>query len=191
LSQRLEELMAGTITVRSVVGVGCTFTLRFPTAATPHEEAQAGAEGDVRRTSNDEQLILYIEDNAPNIRLVTRILSRRPGARLLAAMHGALGLELARQHRPALVLLDLHLPDISGAEVLQALRSEPETQDIPVIVVSADATTRQQQLLLAGGARAYVTKPFDVKQLLGAISAVLGDPATPTLATSGSGHGND
>jgi signal transduction histidine kinase/ActR/RegA family two-component response regulator len=193
LSRRLVELMAGSISVRSVVGAGSTFTLQFPVAsdspaATPDAAARSAGQ---RRDGDDEHLVLYIEDNAPNIRLLGRIIARRPNMRFLAAMHGRLGLELARQHRPAVILLDLHLPDMTGAEVLRELRSDDVTKSIPVIVVTADATARQRQSLLASGACAYVTKPFDVQQMLGAITSALGNPAALREEVHGSVHGDD
>ena len=77
-------------------------------------------------------------------------------------MQGRIGLDLARQHAPDLILLDLHLPDMPGAEVLAALQANETTRRIPTIVVSADATAGQLQRLLAGGARDYITKPIDV-----------------------------
>ena len=93
-------------------------------------------------------------------------------------MQGRLGLELAREHLPALVLLDLHLPDISGDEVLQRLRDDPVTAKIPVVIVSADATPGQIQRLLNAGALAYLTKPIDVAELLGML-----DDHLPTEAS--------
>ena len=94
------------------------------------------------------------------------MLAQRPGVKLIPAMQGRLGLELARQHRPALVLLDLHLPDMSGEDVLHTLRDDPATAQLPVAIVSADAMPRQVQRLLSAGATAYLTKPIDVRQLL-------------------------
>ena len=82
--------------------------------------------------------VLLIEDNLANLTLIENVLTRRSDVRLLAAMHGSLGLDLAREHHPDLVLLDLHLPDQSGAEVLRRLQSDPDTAGIPVVVVSAD-----------------------------------------------------
>jgi CheY-like chemotaxis protein len=81
-------------------------------------------------------------------------------------MQGRLGLELARQHRPLLILLDLNLADMAGEEVLQTLRDDPVTSGIPVAIVSADAMPRQVQRMLAAGATAYLTKPIDVRELL-------------------------
>src|SRR5207302_1214290 len=102
-----------------------------------------------------------------------RALSRRTGLVLLTAMQGSIGLDLARQHQPDLILLDLHLPDIPGQEVLRHLQSDPRTRDIPVIVISADATPSQIRDLLAMGARAYLTKPIDVSRFFGTIDEAL------------------
>ena len=110
--------------------------------------------------------ILYIEDNLSNLELVRRVLNRRPGIRLIDAMQGRLGVDLAREHHPDLILLDLHLPDISGTEVLRQVREDPRTNGIPVIVISADATPGQIERLLTDGALAYLTKPLEVKKLL-------------------------
>ncbi len=110
--------------------------------------------------------VVYIEDNLSNLRLVQRIMAHRPEIKLLAAMQGRLGMELACEHRPDLILLDLHLPDVRGDEVLRHLQEDPETRAIPVIMISADATPGQIERLLAAGAHAYLTKPIDVQKFL-------------------------
>ncbi len=112
------------------------------------------------------QKLLYIEDNLSNLRLLECILARRTSIRLTSAMYGQLGLKLAREGRPNLILLDVHLPDLPGWEVLAALQDDPATRDIPVVVISADATSRQMQRLIETGAVAYLTKPIDVPKLL-------------------------
>ncbi|HVA76143.1 MAG TPA: response regulator [Acidimicrobiales bacterium] len=95
-----------------------------------------------------------------------RVINLHSDLELVAAMQGRLGIELAREHRPALILLDLHLPDIGGEEVLQELRRDPATAGVTIIVLSADATPGQVDRLLAGGASAYLTKPIDVLTLI-------------------------
>jgi CheY-like chemotaxis protein len=119
--------------------------------------------------------VLYVEDNVSNVRLVEHVLARRPEVRLLVAMAGGVGVELAKEHQPDLVLLDMNLPDLSGEVVLQRLRAEPRTRGIPVVIISADATPGQVERLLAAGAADYLTKPFDVAHLLGLVDG-LGDP---------------
>jgi CheY-like chemotaxis protein len=79
-------------------------------------------------------------------------------------MQGKVGLEFARQHSPDLILLDLHLPDLPGWEVLAELQKDEATRHIPTIVISADATARQIKRLLAAGARSYLTKPVNVAE---------------------------
>ncbi len=110
--------------------------------------------------------VLYIEDSASNRRLVELIMARRPGAELVIAETAAAGLQLANERRPDLILLDLHLPDLPGEEVLGLLRSDPGTSGIPVVVVSADAIPARIEQLAAAGASAYLTKPFDLGCLL-------------------------
>jgi CheY-like chemotaxis protein len=112
----------------------------------------------------DRGKILYIEDNLSNLTLVEQMLAEQPHIELLTAMQGGLGLDLARKHLPDLILLDLHLPDLRGHEVLARLRQDAVTRAIPVVVISADATARQIQRLMAAGAQNYLTKPLDIRE---------------------------
>ena len=124
--------------------------------------------------------VLYIEDAVVSIHLIRGILKRAKlkddsaPVRLISAMQGSLGLEMARARRPDLILLDLHLPDMPGDEVLAHLRAEPETRAIPVIIISADANPRQIERLKQAGATEYLTKPLDVKRLLEVLEGVVG-----------------
>ncbi len=110
--------------------------------------------------------ILYIEDDLVNFTLVERILEFRPGLNLMHAMRGEIGVQFAEACQPRLILLDLNLPDMHGADVLRKLQETPETREIPVVVLSADATPSQIERLLAAGARNYLTKPFDIDPFL-------------------------
>ena len=101
-----------------------------------------------------------------------RLLGRRSAVTLLSAMQGRLGVDLARDHRPDLILLDLNLPDIAGIEVMRLLRDDPTTRPIPVVVISADATSAQIRRLREAGARAYLTKPLDIKKFLGVVDEI-------------------
>jgi signal transduction histidine kinase/CheY-like chemotaxis protein len=183
LSRGLMEAMGGTLTATSTPGTGSTFVAALPAAESPLAAAEAAGHAPAVDGAgpaihpSDERLVLYVEDNASNVKLVERVLAQRAGLRLLTAFQGRLGLELARQHRPAVVLLDLHLPDIGGDEVLRLLRDDPETRGIPVVVISADASAGQIERMLAGGARAYLTKPLDVRQFLGVLDEALQEAA--------------
>jgi CheY-like chemotaxis protein len=92
------------------------------------------------------------------------MLEERPEIELLTAMQGKIGLDLARQHSPDLVLLDVHLPDLDGREVISELKSSQTTRDIPIVVISADATASQINRLMTAGANTYLTKPLDVAE---------------------------
>jgi len=192
LSRRLAEVMGGTLGVESTVGRGSTFWVDFKVVEGPVDRVErlgqvGAAPAAVSVTPESERpAILHIEDNLSNIQLIERVLAQRPAVRLIPAMQGRLGLELARQHRPVLVLLDLNLADISGEDVLQMLRDDPATARTPVAIISADAMPRQAQRLLAAGATAYLTKPIDVRQLLELVDTALAANADqPASVASG------
>jgi PAS domain S-box-containing protein len=164
LCQRLTQAMQGSIGVNSTLGTGSTFWLELPHAESPLQTLAAQRNSSAPEQSSDEESrrILYIEDNFSNVTLVEQMLAERPALELMTAMQGRVGLELARKHAPDLVLLDLHLPDMPGWQVLAQLKADHSTRDIPVVVISADATAPQIKRLLSAGARAYLTKPLDI-----------------------------
>jgi signal transduction histidine kinase/CheY-like chemotaxis protein len=178
LSRQLTEAMNGAIHVESRAGVGSTFTVELPLAEPPVATVPAtkGPPAPVAATDGAAGLVLYIEDDHSNERIVEHLLDHRPRVRLLPASRGQRGLELARERRPDLILLDLHLPDVPGEEVLRRLREEPQTRGIPVVVLSADATPPRIDRLLADGADAYLTKPIDVRRLLVLVDRHLAGP---------------
>ena len=180
LSRRLAEPMGGTLDLDTTLGVGSTFWVELPLAEAPEErlERLAAHHGDSATpeppSDGPQHRIVYIEDNVANVRLIERILERRGDVELLATMQGRLGIELAREHQPTAIMLDLHLPDMDGDTVLHLLRADPLTADIPVLVLSADATPNQVRRLLAAGASAYLTKPLDITELLDTLDTLLG-----------------
>jgi PAS domain S-box-containing protein len=178
LAKRLLEAMGGSIAVASEPGRGSTFTIELQASEAPDGLPVVGVpEGAMEEIGSGlepgHHRILYIEDNPSNLTLVERILDHHPAVDLLPAMQGRLGLELAREHQPGMILLDLHLPDIQGEEVLRRLKADELTREIPVVVLSADASTKQSERLLRLGAREYLTKPLDVKRFLEVIVANL------------------
>jgi PAS domain S-box-containing protein len=175
LAKSLTEAMGGTLHVESVLGEGSTFSVDLPRVEGPVERyvrlqtepaTLPAISADGLCEPGRRHTVLYIEDNSSNLRLIERILGRRGDVEVVSAMQGRLGIDLARQHLPSLILLDLHLPDISGEEVLRRLLDDPVTASIPVVMVTADATPGQVQRLLSAGAAAYLTKPLDVAKLL-------------------------
>jgi CheY-like chemotaxis protein len=178
LAKRLLEAMGGSIAVESKPGQGSTFTIELQASDAQHggpvEEVARGAIEDIGSgIGPGHHRILYIEDNPSNLTLVERILDHHPAVDLLPAMHGRLGIELAREHQPSMIVLDLHLPDIQGEEVLRRLKADELTREIPVVVLSADASKKQAERLLRLGAREYLTKPLDVQRFLEVIAANL------------------
>lgn len=174
LSKRLVEVMGGTITVETEVGKGSTFIVALqgcePQQAVPHPSRRAAPDRvGVRLRPGT---ILYVEDNLANVRLVEAVLAGQE-VELISSAQGSVALDLARQNKPDLILLDLHLPDLGGVEVLERLRADPSTQNIPVVMLSADASERRARTLLELGAREYLTKPLDIARFVVVIDEIL------------------
>jgi signal transduction histidine kinase/ActR/RegA family two-component response regulator len=177
LAKDLVEAMGGRISVRSELGSGSTFSVSLQAA----EESQIVAAQPLVATrgtatipsDGSRGLVLCVEDNPANLRLIERLIVEHAQASFVSVSEGRLAVETARRHQPDLILLDVHLPDIGGADVLTQLRGDPATSHIPVVVLSADATQGQIKRLLARGAEQYLTKPIEVPELLEAVQARL------------------
>jgi PAS domain S-box-containing protein len=178
LSRQLTVAMGGSVEVRSARGEGSTFTVRLQRATSTDAASVIPARGPaVLRDARVEHTVLYVEDNLATVALVESIFALRPNVRLLTAMQGGIAVELAREHQPDLIVLDLHLPDLNGDEVIDLLREDPRTAAIPVVIYSADATDRQANKLLGAGAAAYLTKPAKVIDFLAMIDTSLHNTA--------------
>jgi len=195
LSQRLAGAMGGTLELTTTVDHGSTFWVELPLTESLADrvELHEGRAALVHAQANPAWpalTVLCIEDNASNLELVEQVLNRLPHVTLIPAMRPQLGLDLAAEHHPDLVLLDLHLPDMPGQEVLRRLRANPSTADVPVVVLSADARPSQIERMLDQGARAFLTKPLDVKELLALLDTMVAErarsgsppPASTTVA---------
>ncbi|TMD31350.1 MAG: response regulator [Chloroflexi bacterium] len=177
LSKGLIEAMGGTIGMDSSLDVGSTFWVELGRVDGPLEQLERAAARPLSLADHRHRrrVLLQIDDNLSNVQLMERIVGHRPGLELVAAMTGRLGIDLAREHRPDVVLLDLHLPDMTGHEVLRLLKSFPETRDLPVIVLSADVTKTKVARLMDAGAFGYLTKPVDVDELLRIVDKAVRD----------------
>ena len=176
LSRELVEAMGGELRVHSKVGAGTTFSVELPIAL----ERPGVTEGELAEEPDDDSemvhihgTVLYIEDNPSNSDVMRQLLTRRPNVTLYTADSGEEGIQTAFMELPDLVLLDLHLPDISGTEVLERLQADAHTMSIPVVVVSADATRSQTELVKKAGAIEYITKPFEIGEVLGIVDELL------------------
>jgi signal transduction histidine kinase/CheY-like chemotaxis protein len=174
LAKLLVESMGGTIAVVSKLEKGTCFSVQLPRSQSTNRcLTETGAPDPTARISPPsgcaECNILYIEDNLSNVALIEELLSKEPAITLVTATEGHRGLDLARETLPDLILLDLHLPGLPGWEVLEELKASPETLNIPVIVLSADATRQQIDRLMEAGAYCYLTKPLSVPELLSAV----------------------
>ena len=174
VSQRLIELMGGRLSARSEVGVGSTFTIELGLTEARRvttDEPRPAAESNGDRPLAG-RTVLYIEDNLANLDLVRELLGAA-GARLLTARDGRSGFSVARQQHPDLILLDLHLPDLSGEQILAALSRDAGLREIPVIAVSANAKKDSMRDVFERGVAAYMTKPFDTTSLVESIEQAL------------------
>lgn len=178
VTKRLVELMGGEIGVTSSPGVGSVFWIELASttplaSALPERGPEAASAPSDLPDEGEPHLVLYVEDNPANLRLVEEIVAFRRDLRLLSAPDGHLGLQLAKAHLPEAILMDLNLPGMSGFEVLRQLRADPETTWIPVIALTANAMPRDIERGLAAGFHRYLTKPIDIDKFTEAINSTL------------------
>lgn len=177
MSKRLVELMGGVLGVESSVGVGSVFWCELSAAEAPELAAATAPAAAVvsaqAQPGASPRTLLYIEDNPANLKLVEQLIARRPTMRLLTAVDGNLGIQLARANQPEVILMDINLPGISGIEALKILRDDPATAHIPVVALSANAMPRDIEKGLEAGFFSYLTKPIKVKEFMEALDAAL------------------
>jgi len=177
VAKRLVELMGGVIGVESTVGVGSVFWFELISVAEPHPSMEGGeaialAQPHVPRGARLHTL-LYVEDNPANLKLVEQIIARRPDIRLLTAVNGNSGIEIARDNQPEVILMDINLPGISGIEALKILREDPATAHIPIVALSANAMPRDIEKGLQAGFFWYLTKPIKVNEFMDVLDVAL------------------
>jgi CheY-like chemotaxis protein len=175
--KQLVELMGGRIGAQSTVGVGSVFWIELPTTVAidlaDGAVPAAPAPEPERHDDSPRRTVLCVEDNPANLMLVQKLLARRPDIRLLTASDGRGGIELARESRPDVILMDINLPGISGITALKILAGDTATAHIPVIALSANAMPRDIEKGLEAGFYRYLTKPIKVVEFLATLDAAL------------------
>jgi CheY-like chemotaxis protein len=177
VAKRLIELMGGAVGVESALGVGSVFWFDLVAVAEPHvvmdevDFAALASPSQVRAVRH--HTILYVEDNPANLSLVEKIIARQPDMRLLTAVTGMRGVEIAREAQPDVILMDINLPGISGIQALHILREDPLTAHIPVVAVSANAMPLDIASGLKAGFFRYMTKPIRVDEFLECLDVAL------------------
>ena len=176
ITQQIVELMGGSTGVISTIGKGSTFWIELELSRERLPETVKVLERQIMTPDpqgQQNQLIVYIEDDHINLRLVEGLFEQLTDYRLQTAETGNAGLDLISQQLPDLVLLDIHLSGMDGYEVLRKLRANPETENIPVIAVTASAMQEDIDRGREAGFDAYVTKPINIQRLLKIMQAML------------------
>jgi PAS domain S-box-containing protein len=176
MSKRLIELMGGVLGVESSVGVGSVFSCELAAAAAPKLHLKTALPEAARvdaQAGGPLRTLLYVEDNPANLKLIEQLIARRPTIRLLTAVDGNQGIQMARAHQPDVILMDINLPGISGIEALRILRAEPATAHIPIVALSANAMPRDVEKGITAGFFSYLTKPIKVDEFMTALDAAL------------------
>ena len=176
ITRGLVELMDGRLQVTSEVGVGSSFTVVLKlsvghTRLRGEPDSTASALAAVTTGADGRLTVLYAEDNPTNVMLLEAVLELRPQWRLVSAASGREALEAALRDPPDLLLLDMHLGDMTGLELLQQMRTHPSLTALPCMVLSADALPVSQKQAAKSGVMEYLTKPIDVPKFLAAMDA--------------------
>jgi len=166
LSRRLVELMEGDLLISSKLGLGTVATLLLKATEAPSTRPRPQLPPSQHGPLGASLRVLYAEDDEVNVELIRQVLSLRPAVELRVATNGARALEMARRDPPDLMLVDMNLGDMTGIELAGALQESPQTADLRLVALSADALPEQISATLAAGFETYLTKPVDFRKFL-------------------------
>ncbi len=178
ITKQLVEAMGGAIGYTTELGKGSTFWIEFPAAGStlgkqPQTSEVSKTPEQPARLSTT-ATVLYIEDNPANLSLMETIIGRMKGVSMISAYNAELGMSMAEEHQPDLILMDINLPGMDGIAAMKVLSTIDKTRDIPVIAISAAAMKRDIQRGMAAGFKEYLTKPFNIPEIVKAIEKELG-----------------
>ncbi|MBL8972327.1 MAG: response regulator, partial [Myxococcales bacterium] len=180
ISRRLVETMGGSVGFRSRPGAGSEFWVELAVSGEVAPQVPAGSAGRLSAAGGPARTIVYIEDQPTNIAFMQALMADVERIELVTAPTAEIGVELIRARRPAVVILDINLPGMSGLEAVRVLKSWPETRDIPVIALSAAAMERDVRRGVEAGFYRYLTKPIQVDELLATLEQLLSGPPAPS-----------
>jgi len=166
LSRRLVELMEGDLLISSRLGLGTAATLVLKATDEPSTRVGLQAPPSQHGSVGGSLRVLYAEDDEVNVELIRQVVALRPSVDLSVATNGARALEMARRDPPDLMLVDMNLGDMTGIELASALQESPQTADLRLVALSADALPEQISATLAAGFETYLTKPIDFRKFL-------------------------
>lgn len=178
ITKNIISLMNGVIGVDSQPGKGSTFWFELPSYSGSVNQKHISEElkpstPESNEIADNNYTVLYIEDNPANLRLVSQILCQHNNIQMLSAHEPILGIDIATEYKPELILLDINLPGMSGFDVLDKLRQKESTRNIPVIAISANAMPKDIEMGILAGFNDYITKPIVIAELLRSVEKAL------------------